>query len=258
MNKEIAQAIEQASEILSAARNCVALTGAGISTASGIPDFRSPKSGLWAKHDPMEVANIHAFRRFPEHFYDWIRPLVKLTAAAVPNPAHLALADLEKHGPLKAIITQNIDGLHTRAGSQIVHEVHGHTREVRCLDCGIIDEAEPKLNDLVEKGKMPTCSYCGGTVKPEVILFGELLPAAIMRSAEVSVTACDTFIVAGSSLEVAPVNHFPIRAKQLGAKLIIINFQQTDVDGIADVVIPADVTQVLPALADPFVQDAIS
>ena len=133
--------IQQAAKLLSQSRYAVALTGAGISTPSGIPDFRSADSGLWEKHNPMEVANISAFRRKPEDFYDWIRPLVSITKDAKPNPAHTALAKLEEKGILKAVITQNIDGLHTEAGSKNVYEVHGHTREVECLSCGRTEAA---------------------------------------------------------------------------------------------------------------------
>ena len=175
-----ANEIEVAAEILKAGRSAVTLTGAGISTPSGIPDFRSPASGLWERHNPMVVATIGAFRQKPEDFYDWIRPLVKLTAEAEPNPAHVALAQLEQMGLMKAIITQNIDGLHTRAGSKTVYEVHGHSRAIECMACGREDEAEPYMDRLVKDGTVPTCAACGAVVKPKVILFGELLPFEVM------------------------------------------------------------------------------
>lgn len=249
--------LAQAAEMLSRARSVVALTGAGLSTASGIPDFRSPESGMWSKFNPFEVASISAFRKRPEDFYAWIRPLIHITQEARPNPAHLALADLEAHGPLTAVITQNIDALHTQAGSKVVHEVHGHTREVVCLTCGIEDDAAPKLEALAKTGEIPSCSYCNSVVKPKVILFGEMLPMDVMRASEIAVKTCDVLIVAGSSLEVAPVNDFPWVAKRHGAQIIIINYQETYADEFADVTFKADVTQILPALARPFVNAAL-
>ncbi|MEM7797955.1 MAG: NAD-dependent protein deacylase [Chloroflexota bacterium] len=252
------QKLAEAIEILTNARSAVALTGAGLSTASGIPDFRSPESGLWGKYNPFEVASIQAFRRRPQDFYAWIRPLIDTTEQAEPNPAHLALADLEKYGPLSGVITQNIDALHTKAGSRIIHEVHGHTREVICIDCGISEDAAPKMAILVNEGSIPTCAHCGGVFKPKVILFGELLPIDVMRAAELAAESCDVMIIAGSSLEVAPVNEFPRLAKRKGAKIIIVNFQETYADYFADITFKSDVTQVLPALAAPFVQAALN
>src|SRR5690606_18271286 len=135
------KAIKAAAALLQASRYVVALTGAGISTPSGIPDFRSPHSGVWEQVDPMAVASIQAFRRQPQLFFDWVRPLTYTILSAQPNPAHLALVQLEQYGPLKAVITQNIDMLHTRAGSHNVYEVHGHMRTASCLDCSYSCEA---------------------------------------------------------------------------------------------------------------------
>ena len=174
--------IAEAQEILRGARHLVALTGAGISTPSGIPDFRSPDSGLWTHANPMDVATIYAFRQHPQDFYDWIHPLAVLTLAAEPNAAHLALVQMERFGPLKAVITQNIDMLHTRAGSQNVLEVHGHMREMSCLRCFDIIPSAAILNEFLITAETPHCS-CGGVLKPNVILFGEQLPVRTMNRA---------------------------------------------------------------------------
>ncbi|MEM7113552.1 MAG: Sir2 family NAD-dependent protein deacetylase [Chloroflexota bacterium] len=244
--------LSDAISLLQQAKHAVALTGAGISTPSGIPDFRSPASGLWEKADPMEVASIWGFQRNPEAFYAWLHPLSKLTMDAKPNAAHVALVDLEAHGPLKAIITQNIDMLHTRAGSQTVYEVHGHMREATCLSCLSVFEGAPFWERFTETAVPPRCPNCNSIVKPNTILFGELLPQAIMQAAEDHVAKCDVMLAIGSSLEVAPVGDLPLRAKRRGAKLIIINLGRTHADRLADVVIRADVVEALPQLAAVF------
>lgn len=240
--------IKQAAQLLDHSRYAVALTGAGISTPSGIPDFRSASSGLWEKHNPMEVANISAFRRKPEDFYDWIRPLIAVTNTAQPNPAHIALAELEKKGRLQAVITQNIDGLHSAAGSKNVYEVHGHAREVECLSCGHTETAAHHMSKLAADGSLPTCAACGAVMKPKVILFGELLPADVIHGAEQATKQADVMLVAGSSLEVAPVSELPWQAHKNHARLIIVNYQPTPVDHLADVIIRDDVAKVLPAI----------
>lgn len=245
-------AINKATTILKQAKHVVALTGAGISTRSGIPDFRSPESGLWDHYDPMEVATINAFKQNPRAFYDWIRPLAQKIASAQPNAAHLALAEMEKHGPLQAIITQNIDVLHTKAGSQTVYEVHGHMREATCMHCLQTYQSETALADYLVAGPVPLCSACNGVLKPHVILFGEILPVMTMNRAKRQARDCDVMIVAGSSLEVAPAGDLPLLAKYSGAKLIIVNFGETHLDDMADVLIHADVVDVLPRLAASF------
>ena len=251
------QLIAEAQKLLREADHAVALTGAGVSTPSGIPDFRSPTSGLWERANPLEVASIYAFRQRPQDFYDWIYPLTELTLAAEPNPAHRALADLERHGPLETLITQNIDMLHTRAGSESVLEVHGHMRELTCLRCYEIVPSADILAGFLDTGETPRCD-CGGVLKPNVILFGEQLPVRTMNKAKKEARACDLMLVAGSSLEVAPAGDLPLLAQQTGARLIIVNHTETHVDALADVVIHADVVDVLPRLAAPFLGDAAS
>lgn len=245
--------IQQAIDLLHGSQRAVALTGAGISTPSGIPDYRSPKSGLWEEVDMMEVATSYAFRTKPQAFYNWLRPLLRIILDAQPNPAHVALAELEANGPLSAVITQNIDLLHSRAGSQVVYEVHGHLREVICLACHHIEEAAPHITAFMERGVVPHCPRCHHVMKPNVILFGELLPRMVMKNAQMAARLCDLMIVAGTSLEVAPAGDLPELAAETGAKVIIINHTATHLDHLADVIIRADVAEVLPELAAPFI-----
>lgn len=249
--------INQAKNILKDARHVVALTGAGISTGSGIPDFRSPESGLWDYADPMEVATITAFKRNPKAFFDWMRPLVQQIMTAQPNPAHLALAQMETYGPLQGIITQNIDVLHTKAGSQTIYEVHGHMRDATCMHCLETFQSIEILNGYLDNGDIPRCPkpQCNGVLKPNVILFGEILPMMILNRAKRLTQVCDVMIVAGSSLEVAPAGDLPMLAKYSGAKVIIINYGETHLDYLADVVIHADVADVLPQLAAIFMPE---
>lgn len=250
--------INQAKTILKSAKCVVALTGAGISTSSGIPDFRSPESGLWDHIDPMEVATITAFKRNPQEFFDWIRPLIQTIMTAKPNPAHLALAQMEKHGPLQGIITQNIDVLHTKAGSQTIYEVHGHMRDATCMHCLETFQTSDIMGQYLENGNIPQCPNCNGILKPNVILFGEILPVIILNRAKKLTQTCDVMIVAGSSLEVAPAGDLPMLAKYAGAQVIIINYDETHLDYLADVVIHADVAEVLPQLAAIFVPEDAS
>lgn len=245
--------IDRAIALLRRSSHAVVLTGAGISTPSGIPDYRSPKSGLWETTvDMMEVASAYGFRHHPQTFYDWLRPLLLVIRAAQPNPAHTALAQLEAAGKLKGVITQNIDLLHGRAGSRNVYEVHGHLREIVCPACHYILPAEPALDEFVDTGKIPRCRRCHHIMKPNVVLFGELLPAKVMKAAQLHTRSADLMLVVGSSLEVAPAGDLPLAALDNGARLIIINYMETHLDHRADVIIRADVAEVLPRLAQPF------
>jgi NAD-dependent deacetylase len=241
--------IRQAAELLRAARYAVALTGAGVSTASGIPDFRSPGVGLWARTDPYEVASLDAFVHRPAAYYAWVRPLARLIKAAKPNPAHLALAELERRGLLRAIITQNIDGLHQAAGAQVVLELHGSHREATCLKCLSITPAAAYMDQVIETGDVPHCE-CGGVLKPNTVLFGEMLPVGTFHRAEQAAKQCDLMLVAGTSLEVAPASNLPVLALSHGARLIIVNRQRTDQDARATVVIHDDLTRILPDLVE--------
>jgi NAD-dependent deacetylase len=237
----------QAAGLLRGARYAVAFTGAGVSTGSGIPDFRSPGAGLWEQADPYEVASFEAFLRQPAAYFAWVRPLARLIRDARPNPAHLALAEMESRGLLKAIITQNIDGLHQAAGSREVMELHGSHREAICLKCLAVVPASQFMDQVIEKGEAPRCE-CGGVLKPNTVLFGEMLPVGAFHRAEQAARRCDLMLVAGTSLEVAPASNLPVLALGHGAGLIIVNRQRTALDGRAAVVIHEDVTLVLPAI----------
>lgn len=243
------QSLQKAKELLTSSTKAVALTGAGVSTPSGIPDFRSPGSGLWQRVDPFQVASLYGFRQRPQAFYDWIQPFAKLAINAEPNIAHKSLADLESDGPLEGIITQNIDMLHHKAGSKKILEVHGHWREATCLTCYAIFPSEPYLFPYIEIGEIPHCEKCGGVLKPNIILIGEQLPIAVLTKAKNLILECDLMLVAGSSLEVMPVADLPRYAAKSGARVIIINLEPTYMDPYADAVLHADVVDVLPELA---------
>ena len=240
--------IQRAAELVRQARHMIAFTGAGHSTASGIPDFRSPGSGLWEKDNPMLVASVWAFRLNPKTFYRWIQPMADRLLHAPPNPAHYALAEMEALGFLKTIVTQNIDNLHQRAGSRRVLELHGHMREATCIRCYDKVPIDPQLEQIVLGGKVPYC-HCGGVLKPDVILFGEQLPIRVLNEAMAEARRCDLILVAGSSLEVTPAADIPFLAVQSGARAIIVNLEPTVFDPQADVVIHGDVAEVLPAIA---------
>lgn len=226
----------------------VAITGAGISTPSGIPDFRSRDSGLWSKYDPMAVASLTAFRHDPESFFTWIRPLVESILNAQPNPAHLALAELEAEGYLKGVITQNIDGLHRRAGSRHLFEIHGHLRQATCISCYRTFSTERYLERFLESGAPPRCPHCGAMLKPDIILYGEQLPFEVVRGAMELLEGCDLLLIAGSSLEVTPAASMPMGPLNAGAKLMIINHDPTYLDKRADVIFHEDVAEILPRL----------
>jgi NAD-dependent deacetylase len=244
----IGEQAQIAAQLLCAANFAVALTGAGISTPSGIPDFRSPKSGLWEGVDPLVVASIYGFRQDPQAFYDWIYPLTELTIHAQPNPAHYALATLENHGKLKGVITQNIDVLHTRAGNHIVHELHGQFREATCIHCFTVYAAESIIQQFLFDHQVPHCPNCGGVIKPNVILFGEQLPVRPFLAAQDLARKADLMLVVGTSLEVAPASELPMLAQRNGAKIIIINLESTHLDNAASVVIHANAAEALPEI----------
>jgi len=244
----VKQQLGQAAQALLSAGHAVALTGAGISTPSGIPDFRSAGTGLWSFVDPLHVASIWAFREDPVAFYRWMRPLAQKFITAQPNVAHLALAQLEAVGHLRAVITQNVDLLHHRAGSRRVLEVHGHLRTLSCLACHAGQPADAHWPRFLADGSLPRCPHCGAVLKPDVVLFGEVPPHDVLRQAQQEALRCDLMLVAGSSLEVLPAADLPSLAYRRGAALIIVNEQPTPLDGCAALVFHANVTHVLPRL----------
>jgi NAD-dependent deacetylase len=223
---------------------CVVLTGAGISTESGIPDFRSAE-GIWAKYDPFEVAHIDAFRRDPARVWEFYALRLDVLASAEPNDGHRALAELEERGLVSAIVTQNVDGLHARAGSKEVVEVHGSLREAECIHCGV----RGPMADAVAQLPLPPCPMCGEILKPGVVMFGEMLPAAAIERAQQLAAAARLLLVVGSSLEVHPIAGLPQETLAAGGSLAIVNRGSTPWDADADVVIDAGAGETLGALS---------
>jgi NAD-dependent deacetylase len=227
---------------------CVVLTGAGISTESGIPDFRSP-TGIWAEYDPMEYATIDAFRRNPAKVWEFYALRFDVLTRAEPNAGHLALAQLERRGLVTAIVTQNIDGLHERAGSRDVVEVHGSIRTASCMDCGEqvpLEAVAAALRDAPS----PQCTRCGALLKPDVVMFGELLPAdAIERATDLAQRA-GLLLVVGSALEVYPVAGLPQETVAGGGQVAIVNRGPTPVDRLASIRIDRGAGETLAALAE--------
>lgn len=223
-------------DLVLSSSNVVAFTGAGISTDSGIPDYRSPGTGIWEKID-QSVVSLDGFTREPSRYYDYSLELYPVRKAAKPNLAHYLLAELENRGALSGIITQNVDGLHQDAGSGYVHELHGSLRQAVCLDCSALWSMDEVMERVVLGENPPLCEDCSGVLKPNAVFFGEILPkVAWERSLELSRSA-DLFIAIGSSLQVSPANTLPDIALQAGAKLIVLNFTPTPFDGDAELVI---------------------
>ena len=249
-SEQTSAAIQFAADLFRQAKRAMVLTGAGISTPSGIPDFRSEGTGLWSRDEPLEVASLNTFRTAPERFYAWFRPLARQIFNAQPNPAHIALAELEKAGRLRLIATQNIDILHQKAGAQHVVEMHGTLATLSCAQCFHQVGSEKYLEPFIEKGIIPHCPKCGGVLKPDVILFGEQLPQKAWLEAQREARQCDLMLVAGSSLEVLPVAGLPMQALDRGAHLVIVNNSPTYLNVRADLVILEDVAEVLPAIAE--------
>jgi NAD-dependent deacetylase len=224
----------------------VALTGAGISVPSGIPDFRSPGTGLWEKVDPMEVAHLDVFINDPGRFWSYYRPRFGMLSDKEPNPAHRALAELEERGMLDAVITQNIDTLHRKAGSQKVVEVHGTIETCSCWNCG---QAYPReaVESMFDAEGIARCE-CGGPVKPDVVLFGEMLPGGAMLEAHALCERADLLLCVGTSLEVYPVAGLPSVTRGAGGAVAIVTKGPTPYDVEAEVRLDGDVVEELEAL----------
>ena len=241
--------IHQAAGLIRYSISGVVLSGAGISTPSGIPDFHSAGSGLWSRFNPMEVASLSAFRYNPEKVFNWLRPLASTLINALPNPAHYAVARLEQAGHIKTVITQNIDGLHHRAGSNNVLEVHGSLQTMTCIGCYQQQDADDYVEPYIEHGEIPRCPGCNNILKPDVVLYEEQLPVGTWNQARQATDSCDLMIVTGSSLEVVPVAGLPMRAVDNHAGLIVINQTETYIDERANVVLRGDVAEILPQIA---------
>ena len=231
--------IAQVAKDLAESKYAIALTGAGISTESGIPDFRSP-GGLWSKFDPDDFT-IDKFLNSAQTRKKMWKLLLDggLMADAAPNVAHLAIAELEKMGKLSCVITQNVDNLHQKAGNDParVHELHGNMQWLICLNCGQKYPLENLTKNISSAESIPDCKKCGGILKPDVIFFGEALPQDVLSLAVHESQESDLFIVIGSSLVVYPAANMPLYAKKAGAGIIIINLGETQQDEIADVII---------------------
>lgn len=241
--------IDHAARLVREADTTVAFTGAGVSTASGIPDFRSD-GGIWDRYDPGDF-HIRRFEADPDGFWrDRADLVADVYDGYEPNAAHEALAALEREGELDRVVTQNIDGLHGRAGSESVVELHGNGDRVVCRDCGRQHDAAP-FYERVREGDVdgaPRCPDCGGLVKPDVVLFGEPLPTGPFEEAKRLAHEADCFLVVGSSLTVEPAASLPDRAATTGADLVVVNLDETHVSDRAAVDLRADVTDVLPGI----------
>ncbi len=245
----ISNQIQQAAEIIIRSRSAVALTGAGVSTRSGIPDFRGP-TGLWTKVNPAKFASIDGFMNDPKAWWEMALELAPTFMNAKPNPAHLKLAELEKMGFLDWVITQNVDGLHQQAGSQNVLEVHGSLFSGTCtLCCYQVDRKF--LEKAMKKRQIPVmCPSCGGLVKLDAVFFGEALPQKELATAIESVRKCQLMLAVGSYLVVYPVASLPTIAQQSGAQLIIINQEPTPFDSVANLVFTAEAGETLSAIVE--------
>lgn len=230
---------EKAAQMIKKSRSTVVLTGAGISTDSGIPDFRSPGSGLWEKIDPMEALSSDVLYNTPNKFYNSGFKIITSMKNAEPNKAHFLIAKLEELGFIDLVITQNIDGLHHKAGSRNVHEVHGTSRTCSCDKCGEIYDTE-MIERKVNEGEIPPKCSCKGIIRPDVVLFGDMLPDCFYESIR-RVEEADLLMVIGSSLSVSPVNHLADICK----KLIIINIGETFYNKNSDIVINENISKAI-------------
>jgi NAD-dependent deacetylase len=238
--------IKKAAKDIVDARKTIALTGAGISVESGIPDFRSA-GGLWSKYDPEEYAHISAFRSNPAKVWQMLQEMMELVLSAEPNPAHRALAELERMGLLRSVITQNVDGLHQRGGSKEVIEFHGSNQWLVCLGCGYRQEAASLSLEVIP----PRCPQCGSILKPDVVFFGEAIPWEAQTKSFEEARTCDLVLVVGTSAVVYPAAGIPTIAKQGGAKVVEINMESTPLTGsVSDYLIQGSAGQILPKIVE--------
>jgi len=240
------ESIQKAAILLLNAKNAVVLTGAGISTESGIPDFRG-ESGIWQKYKPKIYGSIQSFLNDPSKFWKMAEEIAPTLFSAEPNPGHYAVAALEKMNILKAIITQNIDELHQKAGSIIIYEVHGNINRFTCLGCRASYNKEQILRKI-KKERNPACDYCAAPLKPSVVLFGESLPNFEKYMSIDLAKKADIMLIAGSSLTVAPICDLPLYTLSEGGKLIIVNDETTYLDDRAEIVINDKTGIVLPLI----------
>jgi NAD-dependent deacetylase len=240
-------AISESAKLIDQSKLVIFFTGAGISTPSGIPDFRG-KTGLWKQENPMDVISLSTFQSQPARFYAWFRPFAAISYYAQPNAAHHAIHNLEKDGKAYQVITQNIENLHSKAGSENVIELHGSIRTGTCTGCNRKFGGDDYLPDFISTGTIPICKFCQNILRPDIVLFQEMLPQESCELADILIEKCDLIIVVGSSLKVMPAASYPLRAIQNGAKLVIFNQSQTHLDKFAQIVIRDDIVHSVPKL----------
>ena len=236
--------------LIESARRAVVFTGAGISTESGIPDFRSP-GGVWSRRRPVDFRDFVASEPARREAWSLRAESHRAMAQAEPNHGHRAVASLVHRGIVTTVITQNIDGLHQRSGvpDEKVVELHGNSTYAKCIECEAPYPIEPILDAFGRDGTLPVCEHCGGHVKTATVSFGQAMPEAAMRRAEAASAECDLFLAIGSSLVVYPAAGFPIQARRLGATLVILNREPTELDALADLVLNREIGPTLRAVA---------
>ena len=244
--RSLEEKIEKLAEVILDSNHIVALTGAGMSTESGISDFRTPGTGLWEKVDPYEFASIHSYVGNPAKNLEFMLETGRNIFKARPNKGHRALTTLQRLGKLKGVLTQNIDRLHHKAKTKNIVEFHGNAYEAKCMTCGQIYEITFMVNQVMKGNYSPSCEKCRGMLKPNAIFFGEQLESTTLEAADQMIAKCDLLFVLGSSLVVYPVAFYPQKVLSIGAKLAIINIQETDMDSAAEVVIHDKIGDVLP------------
>lgn len=244
---DISEKIKYIAETIKSSKYLVALTGAGVSTLSGIPDFRTDKSGIWDRYDQSKIFNIDYFKKNPREFYKFAKECIFTIKNCKPGIAHQLLAHLEDIGYLKSIATQNIDGLHQSAGSKKVFELHGSPINAHCLTCQKIftqDDVENKLNH----SDVPYCDDCNGIIKPDIVFYGEMLPIQAINNSFSEAEKCDMMLVLGTSLVVFPAAYLPEIAIKKKAKVIILTKQPTPIDELAELVINDELTLICSEL----------
>ena len=228
---------------LRAAHHVMVLTGAGVSAESGIPTFRDAQTGLWAQYNPQELATPQAFQRDPRLVWEWYAWRRELVSRAAPNPAHLALAEIERRVPQFVLVTQNVDGLHQQAGSRNVIELHGNIARVKCFEEDMVVERWDETGDVP-----PRCPRCGGRLRPDVVWFGELLPEAALAAAREAAMSCDLFFSIGTSAMVEPAASLPSLALRRGATVVVVNPEMRASASRNFYVLSGPAGQLLPAL----------
>lgn len=236
------QQYEKLKTLLSSAKRIVFFTGAGISAESGIPTFRG-KNGIWNKMKPEELANFNAFLRNPEIVWEWYQYRKEIVHQASPNAAHLTIAELQNYFETVTVITQNVDNFHRRAGSKIVHELHGNIEKNYCITCKKRYDGE----ELPANNKVPVCA-CGGLIRPDIVWFGEFLPAEAFSLSELAAEKCDALFVVGTSAVVFPAANIPYIAKRNGKFLVEINIERTELSSIADISLTGKAGEILPEI----------